>query len=128
MKDKLSALIDGEMTLEEAAHIITAAKSNNELKTCWQHYHLIGDAMRGNQSLSANFCEKVMHSIDGEPTVLVVNKQNNAKPANKKKIFAFMPTNKVWSIAASVVAVMFVGLMVLAALMPIGALVPRTVT
>ena len=116
MKDQLSALIDGELDIESADHVFTAAKTNGELKVSWQQYHLIGDAMRGDTEMSSNFCDKVMQSIDTEPTVLAVHRKNTVTPVVKKRTNGFtdaklLDNHRAWSVAASVAAVMFVGLM-----------------
>ena len=74
MKDQLSALIDGEFEIESSEHIITSVKAGGELKEAWQHYHLIGDAMRGNCHMRHDFCAQVMQALDAEPTVLGVNR------------------------------------------------------
>jgi sigma-E factor negative regulatory protein RseA len=111
MKDQLSALIDGEFEAESSKHIITSVKSGGELNEAWQHYHLIGDIMRGNCEMRHDFCAKVMQALDSEPTVLPVNKNEISKVTQIKRNLAKTP--KFWSIAASVAAVMFVGLMLL---------------
>ena len=116
MKDQLSALMDGEFAIESAEHLITSAKSGGELKEAWQHYHLIGDAMRGDCHMQHDFSRRVMQALESEPTALVINKDEAveqvliAKQSHKTSLFK---STKVWSIAASVAAVMFVGLMVL---------------
>ncbi len=114
MKNQLSALMDGELDIESSEHLITSAKSGGGLKSCWAHYHLIGDAMRGDMYLSQNFSSRVMTALEAEPTVMV---RNNTMPSNasvthilnKKPSYK---TTKFWSVAASVAAVMFVGVMV----------------
>jgi sigma-E factor negative regulatory protein RseA len=111
MKDQLSALIDGEFEIESSEHIISSVKSGGELNEAWQHYHLIGDVMRGNCEMRHDFCEKVMLALDTEPTVLSVKKNTTSQELPLKRAFSKSP--KFWSIAASVAAVMFVGLMLL---------------
>ena len=120
MKDQLSALIDGEFEPAEAEHLITAAKSSGELGQCWAHYHLIGDVMRGDYPMNLNIKARVMESLESASVAESV-KNNNLitidefkeksvlKSANKS-MFRVMP---IWSVAASVAAVMFVGYMVL---------------
>ena len=106
MKDQLSALMDGEFDTESSEHLITSVKSGGELKTCWTHYHLIGDAMRGEVHMSRDFSHRVMNALDAEPTLLAVYGQNQAQTSSKQSSYN---TPKFWSVAASVAAVMFVG-------------------
>jgi len=112
MKDQLSALIDGEFEIEGSEHIFTSIKSGGELKEAWQHYHLIGDAMRGNVHMRHDFSARVMQALEAEPTVLAVSNSESSEQTPVVKSNPFKST-KIWSIAASVAAVMFVGLMVL---------------
>ena len=109
MKEQLSALIDGEFDVENAEHLIRSVKSGGELQECWQHYHLIGDAMRNEMVLSHDFSARVLSALGDEPTVLAP--QPVVKPTIAKT--SFFKTNQFWSVAASVAAVMFVGVMVL---------------
>ena len=108
MKDQLSALIDGEFDIDAAEHLITSAKTGGELKNCWAHYHLIGDAMRGDVHMHHDFSRRVMSALDAEPTVLAANQ---ATPVSSK-LSRYKKSTKLWSLAASVAAVMFVGVMV----------------
>ena len=115
MKDQLSALIDGELDIASAEHVIKAAKSGGELKNCWAHYHLIGDVMRNELHSSHDFSARVMNALENEPIVFAPNANINAKADTSAGAASRAPLNnsKVWSIAASVAAVMFVGVMVL---------------
>ncbi|WP_047541565.1 sigma-E factor negative regulatory protein [Methylotenera versatilis] len=110
MKDQLSALIDGEFDVASAEHLITSIQSGGEMESCWQHYHLIGDAMRGDRYLSSDFSARVMSALEAEPTVLAPKAALDNQIERKKSLFQ---SNQFWSIAASVAAVMFVGMMVL---------------
>jgi sigma-E factor negative regulatory protein RseA len=107
MKNQLSALVDGEFEIEDSEHIMTALKSNGEITEAWKHYHLIGDVLRGDNLLPSNFTDKIMLALDAEPTVLVTSIKNH-QPTQQRKV----KTPVFWSVAASVAAVMFVGLMV----------------
>lgn len=120
MKDQLSALMDGEFDIESAEHLITSVKSGGELKSCWTHYHLIGDTLRGDigrggVQMSHDFSARVMGALDGEPTVLLPKVQNSAQISSKQSPYKTSTYNstRFWSVAASVAAVMFVGVMVL---------------
>ncbi len=120
MKDQLSALIDGEFDIESAEHLITSAKAGGELKSCWAHYHLIGDSMRGDAAMCYDFSQRVMSALENEPTVLAPNTasetpalQTNTGAASRASSIANYKSSKFWSVAASAAAVMFVGVMVL---------------
>ncbi len=107
MKKQLSALIDGEFEVEESEHIMSAIKSKEDVKDAWQHYHLIGDAMRGDTGMRSDFSAKVMQALDTEPTVLAINHQVAITASKKRR-----KTPMFWSMAASAAAIMFVGMMV----------------
>lgn len=113
MKDQLSALMDGEFDIENAEHLITSAKSGGELKSCWAHYHLIGDILRGETHMSHDFSHRVMSALENEPTVLLANAlQANISEGPGASSVKNYQSSKFWSVAASAAAVMFVGAMV----------------
>lgn len=115
MKNQLSALIDGELEIDSADHLIASAKAGGELKQCWAYYHLIGDAMRGDMHTNHGLSSRVMSALESEPTVLAPNRLQERTDAVSapETILAVSHSGKFWSIAASVAAVMFVGVMVL---------------
>jgi sigma-E factor negative regulatory protein RseA len=128
MRDQLSALIDGELEIESADHLIASAKAGGELKHCWAHYHLIGDVMRHEVNMSQGFSNRVMSALDAEPIIFAPNASNISSSIQEAGLQASIhgpsrasslaryrafSNNKVWSVAASVAAVMFVGVMVL---------------
>jgi sigma-E factor negative regulatory protein RseA len=59
MKEKLSALMDGELDGQLADRTIKAITEEEELKQVWDAYHLIGDAMRDNSHVSVNVRQRV---------------------------------------------------------------------
>lgn len=107
MKQQLSALIDGEFDIENANHLLLAAKSDGELRKAWVSYHLIGDAMRGDTQPSTDMTSRVLAALDNEPTVFAPKQSNQTIKASS----SFFNNTVFWSVAASVAAVMFVGLM-----------------
>lgn len=121
MKDQLSALIDGELDVTNAEHIITSTKAGGELKQCWTHYHLIGDVMRGESRMHPNLSARIMNELEKEPIIFhpnaktSTNEHTSTGAASRASSFQakYAKNSKVWSIAASVAAVMFVGIMVL---------------
>ncbi len=120
MKDQLSALIDGELDVASAEHVIKAAKVGGELRSCWAHYHLIGDAIRGDighneAHTSHDFSARVMGALENEPIIFAPNTNINSNAGTNMGAVSrgSAKNSKLWSIAASVAAVMFVGVMVL---------------
>jgi len=55
MNEQISSLIDDEIAIEDAAYLITMLQSSKQGAEAWSQYHLIGDAMRGDNNLSHNF-------------------------------------------------------------------------
>lgn len=112
MNEQLSALIDDEIALAEATHLLTAVQSSKYFADTWSQYHLIGDAMRGTPAFSAGFKQNLMQKIELEATVLSPAALAANGAANSKTPLAAktkLPAS--WSIAASVAAVMVVGWM-----------------
>ena len=67
MKEKLSAMIDGELDGEIHAHI-ARLRSDPDLRAAWDAYHLIGDALRGHAC--TEIAPRVILRLREEPTVL----------------------------------------------------------
>lgn len=106
MKEQISALMDDELDTDSLDHLFKAVKSDNDLGACWAHYHLIGDAMRGSMTVEAGFTQRLMKKLEAEPAVLAPRSiKTERKPV-------------MWSIAASMAAVLFVGWVVLQQQLP----------
>lgn len=70
MTQELSTLMDGELDGQEAERIIRSCIGNEELKRKWQHYHVIGDTLRGDSPCREASTRRIMDAIAAEPTVL----------------------------------------------------------
>jgi sigma-E factor negative regulatory protein RseA len=70
VKQKISALMDGEMERHEAAGALNELTQGGEARDAWRAYHLIGDAMRDTRPLSSSFAARVSERLAKEPTVL----------------------------------------------------------
>ena len=70
MKDRLSALMDGELDDKSAAEVIQALGKDHEAVRTWRTYQLISDAMRESRLLSADFSARFSARLAEEPTVL----------------------------------------------------------
>jgi sigma-E factor negative regulatory protein RseA len=110
MKEQLSALIDGEFDTSNAEHLLIVAKSDGELRQAWNAYHMIGDVMRGEHAFHSNLTHRIMDALDTEPTVIAPAAASAVQAQVQKSLFR---KTTFWSVAASVTAVMFVGLMLL---------------
>ncbi len=110
MNEQLSALIDNEIELADAAYVINSLNSNQQAIEAWKHYHMIGHVMRGESQLSVQFKQRLMDKLEQEPTVLAPH--HPFKPALDVAHATTQQTAKktpaVWAIAASVAGVMAV--------------------
>jgi len=70
MKARISELLDGELERRETAGPLDALVNEGESRAAWRAYHLIGDAMRDTQLLSAGFAARVAQRLANEPTVI----------------------------------------------------------
>jgi sigma-E factor negative regulatory protein RseA len=108
MKDRISALMDGELDDRSAAEVIEALGRDREALLVWRSYHVISDAMRESRVLSEGFSARLTERLAAEPTVLAPRRAALAGPqAEKRKWFAL-------SAAASLAAVALVGWMAFA--------------
>jgi len=70
MKDKLSALLDGDLDERVSGAVLDSMRHEPDLKARWDDYCLIGDVLRGESQGSTGFTARVMAGLELEPTVL----------------------------------------------------------
>jgi sigma-E factor negative regulatory protein RseA len=80
MKDRISALMDGELDDSSAATAIEALQSDGEACDTWRTYHLISDALGKSHMLSEGFSERVAAALAKEPTVLAPRRRPAGEP------------------------------------------------
>jgi sigma-E factor negative regulatory protein RseA len=68
--DWISALMDGELQGRKARRELARIEQDPELRRCWDTFHMIGDALRGERALSADFERRLIERLRSEPTVL----------------------------------------------------------
>lgn len=68
MKEKISALMDAELSSEDIDGQLAELKRDAGLRQAWNTYHLIGDALRGHHG--RDIANRVARRIENEPTVL----------------------------------------------------------
>jgi sigma-E factor negative regulatory protein RseA len=96
--DKISALMDGELDARQTDQQFARFKQDAQARECWDTFHLIGDAMRGERSVF--LATRVSERLAQEPTVLAPRRT----PARAKRVTAYA-----LSAAASLAAVALVG-------------------
>jgi len=70
MKDKVSALFDGDLDDQGMRAVFDGMRKDASLRKEWDTYCLIGDTLRGDSAGSSDFVSRVMVSLDDEPTLL----------------------------------------------------------
>jgi len=116
--ETISALVDSDHTIDhKSKQAIDEILKDEHLTKTWQHYHLIGDVMRGEvtQTLQLDLSEKIADALVNEPTILSPkssgNKKNNHFKNNtlKAKIVQLAKPFGQFAIAASAAGLMILG-------------------
>lgn len=102
MKDKLSALLDGDLDQQSMHAVLDSMRRDRSLRSDWDAYCAIGDIIRGDRDSRPDFVGRVMASIESEPTLLAPTASRRT-PAQDKAWRKIMP------LAASLMGVAAVG-------------------
>lgn len=70
MKNKISALMDGELFEDEADMLLDQVKHDVGAHADWSAYHLIGDVLRQPDYINRDICARVRERMHLEPTIL----------------------------------------------------------
>lgn len=70
MKEKISALMDGELDADDAASAIAQFRKTDELREQWTVYHLISDVLTQPETIPIDVTQRVNARLAAEPTVL----------------------------------------------------------
>jgi len=103
MKDRISALMDGELDDKSASELIGSLAHGSEHADAWREYHVIRDAMRGTAPLSEGFSARVAWKLADQPTVLAPRRSRPGLAPDSPRWFTLS------AIAASFAAVALVG-------------------
>jgi len=68
--DRISSLMDGELDVRQSEQQFARLQNDAEARACWETFHLIGDALRGDCVVSRQFSARLHERLAGEPTVL----------------------------------------------------------
>jgi sigma-E factor negative regulatory protein RseA len=82
--ERLSALVDDEISQEEISMEINKLANNTVNRDAWSRYHLIGDAMRGETGSLYNpgLAQAISKQLEDEPVVLApaaINRRTGLK-------------------------------------------------
>jgi len=122
--ETISSLVDNyRATDHESEQTIDEMLKDEHLTKAWQHYHLIGDIMRGEivQTLQLDLSSKIAEALADEPTILLpkstsVNQKGNSLKVNtfktntfKAKVIQLAKPFGQFAIAASAAGLMIIG-------------------
>lgn len=79
MKQKISILMDGELTAEETELLLDKIKQHPGARQDWQDFHLIGDALRQPDFVHKDISASIFERLKNEPTVLAPHSKRNSK-------------------------------------------------
>ncbi len=106
MNERLSSLVDGELSSEETTSAIKALGNSESARTDWRTCHLIGEVMRGETPRRPGSAEAIFARLSAEPTILAPVQVRRAAPVGKQARIAL-------AMAASVVTVSAIGIIAL---------------
>lgn len=102
-KEKLSALMDGELDSHELDDLLKALHDDDALLQSWHDWRLASDAMEGCPACSPRFMQRFSAQLAAEPIVVAPRKMRRKPPALRRFLVPM-------TVAASVA---FVGIAVL---------------
>jgi sigma-E factor negative regulatory protein RseA len=104
MTEKLSALLDGHLDDDAAAHsVFDDLRRDQVMREKWGAYCLIGDALRGEAPVARDLTSRVLARLEAEPTVLAPARRVGAVARSTRLGRVVLP------VAASVMGVTAVG-------------------
>jgi len=107
MKDRLSALMDGDLAADETRPVLDSLKRAPELRDWWDTYCLIGDVLRGEDTGGPDLTARVMTDIRQEPELLVPVAPRHSESNDKHRKAGWHA--RLMPLAASVMGVAAVG-------------------
>jgi sigma-E factor negative regulatory protein RseA len=108
MKEKISTLLDDELDMKSASHTVSEIMKDKRLRERFEAYQLIRDAMKNELSDATLSSQSILDAIDKEPIQIQFN--HHKKLSDVMAIAS--PDWMSWRIAASFIAVLFVGAMI----------------
>ena len=104
MQEKISALMDGELSGEDAESVIGDFEATDGLREQWAVYHLISDVLENSEARHIDVSRRVSARLAAEPSLIPSVTVLHPKPKPKRKPVAY-------AAAASIAAVVAAGWM-----------------
>ena len=108
MKEKISTLLDDELDIKSSSHTVSEIVKDKRLRERFETYQLIRDAMKNELSDATLSSQSILDAIDKEPIQIQFNQQKKLSDVIAISSSDWMS----WRIAASFIAVLFVGAMI----------------
>ena len=108
MKEKISILLDDELDIKNSSQTVSEIIKDKRLRERFETYQLIRDSMRNELSDATLSSQSILDAIDKEP--IQIQFDNHKKLSDV--IAISNPDWMSWPIAASFIAVLFVGAMI----------------
>jgi sigma-E factor negative regulatory protein RseA len=101
-REQISALMDDELSTQEAHDTLLRLQQDEELQQKWSRYHLIGDVMKGEtpQVNSAEAAARISALIAEEPAIIAAPKRKPLLPQNSTWFRAVAGAGLAASVAA----------------------------
>jgi sigma-E factor negative regulatory protein RseA len=92
MKMRLSMLLDGELRAGDNPRLLDKIENEDELKSVWGRYHLIGEVMRGSEGLLADreFAARVSAAVREAPTALAPGRAKSGASSRQRLVHLAM--------------------------------------
>jgi sigma-E factor negative regulatory protein RseA len=104
MHEKISALMDGELSKEDAASVIREFEATDGLRDRWTIYHLISDVLEHSEARPTDVSRRVSARLAAEPVIPATPNVTVLRPKARRKPVAY-------AAAASLAAVFAAGWM-----------------
>jgi len=95
MKQKISILMDGELSEDEAEMLLGKIQHNPDARKDWMNYHLIGDVLRQPEFVHNDISSAIFSRLKDEPTVL----SPRTRMGNRAGYFAMSAVASIMAIA-----------------------------
>ena len=101
MRERLSALVDGELEEAQAEELIEHVLSDSHLRLAWERYYFVTDAVRNKVSniVPRNLAQRVRQHVESEPLAFI---QRRERRVALKPVFGL-------ALAASVATLAVIG-------------------